>query len=416
MSLWKGYVGIEQDNALAQTTNFVTLYLHACGISEVPQNYHMWSCLSFLSAALENRIWFEKHKKKKLLPNIYVFLVGPGSLGKGHAIGSVYNDLHREAKLPNKVHPGKITSKGLIDVMTSRVETNYQTGEPYMPYANIWVITDELKSDIGTGHLAADFISTMTQMYTGYFDTSDTTRTHGSKPIQKPCPVWTAGTTEEWLMQVFTQDDIYSGAAARIVFSFEDYGPTRYWRAEAPKDEKQVMDYLVARSKMLPYIEGQIYMTDKAEDFERSWYLGRRSPNDRAMWPAWKRGHDLALKLAMLFAVADGGPLVINYNHIFRATELVKQSQDGIARLFTLAGRSPETISINYVENLIRKKKRVTHTRLLNHVSSTRGIKAEGLRRYINEAVQKGLVRRTTGKYGGVEYVWIEREEKKEDS
>lgn len=376
----------------------------------------MWACLSLLASVVEDRVWYVKHTGKKLLPNLYIFLVGPGSLGKGCSIDGVV-DLCDAANVSiNKIR-GKLTYKGLIDEMAEQKFTDPNTGRIYTPKSRLWILMDELKADLGSSrNLVEDFISTMTELYTGYYEASDRTRLHGKIITDRACLNWLTGSTKSWLMKCFSLDDVYSGATARIAFVFADYSrQLRYVRPILPEDSEEVMKYLVARVKMLPYLQGQVIMTDDAWTLENQWYYNRKSPMDDAMWPAWKRGQDLALKLAMLNVIADGGPLVINYNQMHRAIKLVDMSLRHMRTLLALASKTPEISNVNKVANVIMKKGRVTHQALGKYMWN-RGLRAKELREAIMELMGRDLVEMDVvqGREGFRKqptYVWIGGEE-----
>ena len=68
-------------------------------------------------------------------------------------------------------------------------------------------------------------------------------------------------------------------------------------------------------------------MSARAIQYEDTWYMARRRPPERVLWPAWKRYHDIMLKLAMIFSVADSPDLVIHLNHVIQATQIIDQQE-----------------------------------------------------------------------------------------
>lgn len=391
----------------------MTLYLHTRGENEVPTNWHRWACLSLLAACAEDRVWYEKHPGRKLTPHLYVFLVGPGSLGKGHAISEVVSLMKAAGlKWPQglvRIHRGPITFKGVIDKLSQPV-VDEVSGSKLPPSAKLWVLMDELGNDVGTGPLAKNFIKMMTELYTGDYDFEDTTRTHGSRVIRDAsCVNWTAGSQESWMMETITPDDVRSGAAARIVFVFEDdKEDVRYVRPVLPFDWTEVTEYLIARLKMMPYIEGQFHMTENAEKLEKKWYLDRRRPDDRDLRSSWKRGQDLAIKLAMLHAIADGEfrkGLVIEYKHMHRAIGMSEFALGNMVKLLEASSQTPETKSANFLQNILVKLGEVGHTPLSRMVCK-RGMNAKMLREAMWELKGRGLVGYGRSNTGGIVYTW----------
>ena len=87
---------------------FIDLYMHMIGRSEVPRRFHFWSAMSLLAACVADRVWVKADIATKIYPNLYVFLVGPSGSGKEQAIKVV---LKLVAEQQSKVNPyaGKMT-------------------------------------------------------------------------------------------------------------------------------------------------------------------------------------------------------------------------------------------------------------------------------------------------------------------
>ncbi len=321
-----------------------TLYVHMCGLSEVPKHYNFWCCLSLISALVQDRVWYEKHRGMKLAPNLYVILYGPAAVGKGLAISQAYR-MYNECKGSGMVWHGSITRAGLIDVMGGR-DCN-EKGETELVLANpkLWLISDELGDDIGRGAVADDFIKFMTKLYTSTGMIVNTgTRTTGRVSIENPLMNWLAGTTEEWMVESLDKNMVGAGFPSRVAFVQGEYDPTkRYPRPIYPADYYEVRDHVLVRLWLLQHIQGEFKMTDAALRRESQWYCNRAFPEDKDLIPSWKREQDLILKLAMLMVLAEGGvPLVIDERHFVAATKLSASVQRNIPNVVEQASETPE--------------------------------------------------------------------------
>ena len=67
---------------LQQTQNLLRLYMHQTGKTETPDEYHAWSCIALVAAAVGDHVWYSHFKHVKLYPNLYTLLVGPSGSGK----------------------------------------------------------------------------------------------------------------------------------------------------------------------------------------------------------------------------------------------------------------------------------------------------------------------------------------------
>jgi hypothetical protein len=354
---------------------------------------------------VEDRVWLEKLKDEKLPPNLYIFLVGPGSLGKGTAIGRAMKLLKVTESGLISTFRGKTTAAHLLDRMGKKM-IDEVTGVAYIPNPKIWLVMDELANDVGRGGMAEDFITMMTELYTGHYDFDTGTRTNGYVKIEQACINWLAGSTQEWLMKTFTPETILSGFTARGIYVFADYNDdVRYRRPLYPHDYNEVMEHLKARLLALQYTNGEFIFTEGASAWEEQWYMNRRRPEDENLWAAWKRGHDMILKLAMIFSLADGGPLVITYNHIYRAVQAYTEVQNNMARLVELSDKTPEVSDTMLVEKVLRVKKKISHTNLMRALYK-KGITKRRLDPAIANLKNRGLVHTEFQGSHSIVYVW----------
>ena len=80
--------GVPHQRKLAETTNFIQRYMHYCGDTEVPESFNLWTCISLISSCVGKNVWIQKFQGRPdevLYPNLYVFMIGPSSLGKDTA-------------------------------------------------------------------------------------------------------------------------------------------------------------------------------------------------------------------------------------------------------------------------------------------------------------------------------------------
>src|SRR5205085_1370049 len=150
----------------------------------------------------------------------------------------------------------------------------------------------ELKMSVGTGGLADDFITKMTEWYKGRLEIRDGTRTSGEKVLRSLCINWLAGTTREWLIDSLGQNNIEGGFLGRCVTVEAKYNDLRFRRPLYPPDYDEVMEHLKARFRALQYLGGTFVLTPEAESVEEAWYMKRPRPADESLIPTWKREHD----------------------------------------------------------------------------------------------------------------------------
>ncbi len=388
--------------ALDGTDDLLDVYRIYAGTSEVPAQYHLWCAISMIAAAVSNRVWLDKGRK--LAPNLYVALVGPSALGKGEAIETMLA-LVREQRRIN-YYKGKITGPGLIDILAM------PSKHGRVSWAHLYLVTPELSFSVGRGEWADALVKQMTEMYTGSPDAMlERTRTRGGMKVIDYCLNWIAGTTREWLVSCIPPDAISGGFFGRMVVVPGEYDfDTRYVRPIHDPDRDMIAAYLRARIARLAKLEGQFLLDPQAAEVETAWYLGRTPPTDPDLFAAWKRQHDLMLKLGMIFALASGrDDYTVTSDEIASAQKLSDRILNGMTDAVGTATLSPETKGVMIAAEFLRRAggSPVLHSTLLKAMTG-RGYGAETVRRCIDHLTQLGYVTRTwVGK--GNYYAWINR-------
>lgn len=380
--------------------NFIELYAHHLGESEVPEAYHDWACLSLMAACVADRVWIEKFRGSRLSPNLYVFLIGPSALGKGAAIDEAQKFVQGLRRL--NVYRGRATAQHLYDFLG---RPDKSTG--VIAHPKVWLIHDELAADVGEGGQASSFVKIMTKLYSGT-DTPirEGTRTRGGLTVIGHNINWTACTTEDWMVETVPKSSVVGGFFGRVVPVKGQYNfAKRLRRPIYPPDYDEVVTYLRERVLELSYIEGPFVQTDDAVEIEDAWYMNRPAPTDEALMATWKREHDLTLKLAMLFSLADSLSLVIHKHHMIAAQRATAQVMHSMPSLVSAASTTNETMGIEYVANILQARKAMAHSALIN-LCYKRGINSERLKGIMETLLQGKRVTWYNSPLGGRAYAW----------
>jgi len=391
---------------LTRTQNFFRLYRHICGDSEVPDIYHFWCAVSLISAAVEDRVWFQKFKHSRLYSNLFIVLVGPSGLGKGTAIENLVA-LAEKGTTINQ-YRGRVTGPHLIDHLGKPSLDEW--GRKCLSNPKLWLIMDELQNDIsGNRKMIEDFLYLMTELYTASnYKVQTGTRTHGQVNIHKPLVNWLAGTTEDDLREILTPRLLRSGFSARTCFVFGEYDfDLRIPRIKYPKDYEDVFYHLCLRLWVLQQTTGAFMITETADSEMDKWYMKRPNPEEELLYSTWKRHHDLMLKFAMVLCLADGGPMVIQHRHVTQAKNMVAKTYEAAERLISSASETIETKPSNEVAKYIKKRGQVKHTPMSRYFRSMRGMNSQSLRKAIADLASGDLVRIGKTETGGAVYTWI---------
>ena len=368
---------------MKKTKNLLDLYMHTCGRSEVPDDFWRWSFVSLMAACAGDKVWVRKLRGSPVKPDLFIFLIGPSALGKGTAIDRVV-DMEIKSELGINRFLGDVSAAGLKDHMSE--------GD------GLWLVMDELATDIGSGKQADNFVKLMTKLYTANnpIDSrirGDGKHTGGHIRIEKPFINWLAGTTWDWLIETITAKSTHGGFGSRIQPIFAHYNlGVRYRRPIYPKDCERVEELIRARLLQIAYgVEGEFKMTEQAEAMEEQWYMNRPSPEEESIIPWWRRGHDLMLKLAMLHSLMLRTDMKIRRGDIYQAIQWYQGLYKCARKLLQLAAETPESAKVERVQAYIQSKGEVKHTLLANAMYKHQ-IRKRDLAIAVEELVNRSLV------------------------
>lgn len=387
---------------LDETGNFITLYKHWVGTSEVPNQYHLWACLSLVAACVADRVWLPKFAGK-VVPNLYTVLLGPSGLGKGVAI-DLATGFVKDIPLVN-MYRGKASFAHILDHLGRKQKL--RSGQVVLVNPKMYLVTPELGMSVGSGPLADEMVKMMTELYTGgEYTFQYGTRSRGNVEVRNQCMNWLGGSTKEWFIASLTRDAIEGGALARMVLIPGKYDfDLRIVEPIIPADAAEVKEHLELRVQMLLQMEGEFVKTPEARALEHQWYRDRTPPSDEGLHPTYKRQHDLLLKLSMLYSLADGRDLVICERHIKAAKQSLIQTELAVPEIVSLSSIPPEHSGFVSVREFIKKVRRVQRSTLTTRCAK-RGIQARRLDEFIKTLKAEGVIKQSRGPNGATFYEW----------
>lgn len=354
------------------------------------------------------------------MPNLYTILIGPSGLGKGQAIDTA---LRFVKDLPDvNMYRGKASPPFLIDYLARRKKV--EGGKKIIDNSKLYLVTPELSMSVGGGPMADAFVKLMSELYGGGdYTFQEGTRTRGGVQFKNHCVSWLAGSVIEWIMDSIPKEAIQGGFFARTITIQAPYNlENRHFEPQYPEDIDEVVEHIKARFKVLLRIGGEFKKSADARRIEEQWYNSRPAPDEEALIPAWKRDHDMLLKLAMILSLADGFDLIIEARHMAKAQQLVAEARRNMPDIVDFASINQETDGLVMVRKLIKEAKRIPHSTLLR-MTSRKGIIGQRLETYIKTLVQEKRISIAFGERGGKIYVWtsgrssihIKEKEEKED-
>lgn len=367
--------------------NWLKAYCAFTETSEAPLEFHFWTGVSTIAAALRRRVWKDE-LHFKWTPNFYIIFVGPaGVVTKSTTLGIGYKMLQEVKDI--YFGPDSMTWHGLAK--------NFEKAVAYHSYRDKQgkdqrVLMSPLTcsvSELGT-FLRPDDTS-LISFLTDVWDGKDrpfihTTSSSGEIKIESAWLNIIGATTPAWLQNNFPASLISEGIGSRIVFIYADQKRrlTAYpSRAARPAEYHDMEKKLIEDLNTIAQLIGPYELTDAAYTWGEAWYAKHntsRNPNMASGryggYLARKQTH--LHKLAMVLAAAQRDDLIITEDDLKEADAILSAAEVSMIKVFESMGVVDEAKHIAELVNFVRGHKWITAKdlyRLCYNVMSERDFK-----------------------------------------
>lgn len=331
--------------------SFLSDYLKVAEGNESPVAYHQWCALSALSTAAGRRFKFNLGHIT-YHPNLYVLLVGNAGVKKTSALSIAKQMVELAQICP--MAASATTPQAIAKLMGNekfkgkRTFTN-DSGivEEYTQYA---IYASEFITFIGDINPLA-----MMAFLTDVWDQKiyhNEYKGSGTDFIIGPYITLLGALVPETMKGLLKQNLVTSGAARRIIFVYGFIGnpvPFPSFSEEQKLATRRCVDYLTA----LQARSGVFKMDSSGEAWWEAWYVNNhKTLKDKRSYAQsyYNTKGDLLLKVAMLLALSDEGPLTITASAFQLAEEsffcYVDQHLD---RVFEGTGQNPASTAASQI-------------------------------------------------------------------
>jgi hypothetical protein len=415
-------------------SNFIALYMHAVGEGETPKAWNFWTCMALIAGCLQDRVYVDWNGRITK-PNLYTILIGPSGGGKGSALRFAFENFLAEDACPVAYHvvkptAGRYTMQAIYDRLRKLYPPVNLNGQRICLKPKAFLIQEELRDCVGTGQRAYDFVSGMTATYNALSEHGEVTRHLGNNApsFRDICLNWLAGTTPVWYLQAVGPDAIESGFAARINFIWGkvDYN-NRQPLVKIPPDQKTIIEHLRYRTAAICLMEGPMILSPTAVDAYTNWYVNttiRPNPRDSVEAAPWRRVPEMAMKFAIVFAVADASR-TIEAQHMQMAIQHSWNLYRNTTKLRKLSPKRTDVAATDVVATYIKRKTKeqgfAWRSDLLTSLRNGYGLGAADVQVALRQLMDEGrityLVRhKREGARGADTYEWIDTHEEEEES
>lgn len=349
--------------------SLVSQYLNYTEGTEPPKQYHRWSFLSCVGAALSRRVWLQ-HGHSKIYANMYVMLVGAPGTRKSSAIKTArkllsmgefnsfsYNKSTKQKfllDLQDMLIPK--TKDGEMDAI-AMLEEGFKS-KLHPDSTDCFICADEFADFIGTNNL--DFITLLTTMWDNLDKYEDRTKNSQSIKIDNPTINILGGLTPVTFASSIPQEASGSGFLSRVILVYGETTGTKITWPTVPDEESTIMfGQLFAK---LQTLEGEVKFTpearrvvdaiytefDQLQDVRLQYYCSRR------LMHLFK----LCMIFAALYAVIDGvDTLEVTKDIVEEANSVLTYTEDSMSNALGELGRSRNSEATQKVMEVLSESK-----------------------------------------------------------
>ena len=352
--------------------------------TESPTSYHLWACISTISATMERRVYLE-WGHTKIYPNMYVTLIGPSGGRKGEPI-SIAREFLSHVRV--NIVSQSIIREALIRRM-KQVATTYPTQDRTLESQSAMaVVSAELAVFLGENNIK--LLADLTDWYDSQPKWVYETKGSGTDEIIGVCFNVLGAMAPDWIPLVLPHGAIGGGFTSRIIFVVEHKKGKTITNPNLHGVDRELEASIKHDLELIKMLSGKFRFDPQALKLYENWYAEEDRKIDMGM-PAIRdprfagyvsRRATHIKKIAMTVSVARSSSLIITENDLLRAKGLLETAEVNMSDVFGKVGRTIYTAQTQEVMDIIRSRGTIKRSELMRIMyrdvddSMMRGIEA----------------------------------------
>ena len=338
--------------------SWIQAYLAYTAESESPEDYHIWTAISSLSAVLRRRVFFDMGYFL-VYPNMYIVLVSPAGRCKKSTAMRMGKSLFTQ--LPDIEFSADSTTRERLIQDLSMAFKEEQSA--------LTVHSSEFASMLTSSGM--DMVVFLTDIFDCPLEWSHKTKVSGTSRIRAPYLNLLAGTTPDWIAKAMPLDTIGIGLTSRVIFVFHDTPRIQDPIPKLSPEQKALADLLVEDLKAIARISGEYKFSDEALESYTKWYRQRtQQPNptgDPRLNGYYERKPIHLIKLCMIVAASQRDETIITQADFDQAMLLFDRTEARMPQVFANVGKNPLAVDItDTLATILARPEGVTKAELLD--------------------------------------------------
>lgn len=330
---------------------------------ESPRKYWLWSAITTIAAVVKNNVWVQRYSQitgmMSLIPNLYVFLVGPSGIRKGPPI-DLAKLLLTEVN-GTQIISGRNSIEAVIQELGHAKTAPGRRGPKTDSTALI--LSREFSTSLVRN---PDALTILTDLYDSPKEWKNTMKHTGVDRLENVCISILGAMNETHFSDVISEKEITGGFIGRchIVFSRERARKNSLLRDSA---KKYTIEALSAHLKILKELHGPALLTEEATVFYDKWYDEFDPEGSSDKTGSALRVSDNVLKVALIFALSREPILIIRKDDMETALRICLESTARVETVTRGVGQSEMAVKQKSFLNAMlgAKEYRIGRERLL---------------------------------------------------
>ena len=355
--------------------SFVKSFLEYNEHLGVSRKFVLWSAISGIAGCLERKAWVVYNGTQIIYPNLFIMLIADsGIANKSTASRPIMDLLYQVPGL--SFMSTQMSGASLIKQMSKAGEANiFQYDNVSYKNSSLFSYSSEAKVTIGD----AKGMSGVQELLTDFYDCGDPntwsnkkgwnkeTLSGGSITVWNPCLNLLYCSTPAWLLEALGKNGIAGGFASRVLFvnEKERFRGNQGWiEDEQEGHDSKLREKLVEDLTQISKFKGRFKTAfGFGETYnqlleKRNAKLDADPKGDMAAYYSRKMWH--LLKLSQVFSANESNAMIITPDHLLMANEALESLEADMYDPFLIRGDNKNLSSMNYVWEVMRRKKNWT--------------------------------------------------------
>lgn len=353
--------------------NWLDSYLRLMENTEPARLFDKWVGYSVIASALRRKVSLQLGRLV-YYPNIYVVLVAePGVARKTQAIKYGVNFLNTIPDI--RLSADSSTKEAMTDDVESSGMDELLVDGTTLRHSSLNIISKEFESFLGQKKENTRMLTALTDLFDCPDDWSSRTKHSGSNKIINPWVNLLAATTPDSLANSLPASAVGGGLTSRIMFIWADKKKKSVAIPAMTEEELKIKEMLEKDLYRISRLSGNYTMTAECMKKWIAWYdrfdedeSGDRVCPDKSFSGWYSRKPTYIIKISILRAAAESSKLVIEWKHIEKAIEEIREVEYLMGNAFKAIGKSEISGEVDTVLQIIRNAGKISEKELMTKI------------------------------------------------